>query len=232
MIDWIHLALQPQFHLGWNLFLAIVPLALACLLFRHTQRRGWLWWPLLIVFIVFLPNAAYTLTDIIHFIDEVRFTEPQLPEWTVAYIVIPKYAIFFFLGFQSHVISLIRLGDYLRWIHRRHWVLPAECALNFLCAVGVFWGRYLRLNSWHIVTKPQHLAHQAIQSFISNNFGVLMVARYFIVITVFYYLVKLMDLAIVEFARQRRIKHLFLPPPSPYHPDHVAVSPLESIDPM
>ncbi len=36
MADWIHLALRPHFHLGWNLFLALVPLALAWWLFRHT----------------------------------------------------------------------------------------------------------------------------------------------------------------------------------------------------
>ncbi len=93
MADWIHLALQPHFHLSWNLFLALAPLGLAWWLFRRTERRGWLWWPLLVAFILFLPNAAYTLTDIIHFIDEVRYSEPQLPEWSVAYIVIPKYTL-------------------------------------------------------------------------------------------------------------------------------------------
>ena len=113
MIDWIHFAVQPHFHLGWNLFLALVPLVLAFWLFRRTQRRAWLWWPFLLMWIVFLPNAAYTLTDVIHFIEEVRYEDPRLPEWSVAYVVIPKYALFIFLGFQSHVISLILHGRLL-----------------------------------------------------------------------------------------------------------------------
>lgn len=227
MIDWIRLALKPHFHLGWNLFLALVPLVLALWLFRHTERRGWLWWPLLFVFILFLPNAAYTLTDIIHFIDEVRFSEPELPEWTVAYIVIPKYVLFIFLGFQAHVISLMLFGDYLHWIHRKRWIIPMETALNFLCSIGVFWGRYLRFNSWDIVTGPQRLAAQAIRSFVANNFGTLMIIRYFVIITALYYLVKLIDLAVWDFLRNRRIKHLFVPLPSVHPVEHPALPPLE-----
>jgi uncharacterized membrane protein len=226
MAEWIHRALQPHFHLGWNLFLALIPLGLAWWLFRRTQRRSWLWWPLLVAFILFLPNAAYTLTDIIHFIDEVRYSEPQLPEWSVAYIVIPKYALFVFLGFQSHVISLIRMGDYMRWVHRRKWVVPAELGLNFLCSVGVFWGRYLRLNSWDIVTHPQRVAHRAIVSFVANDYGTLMILRYFVVITVLYYLFKLIDLALLDFYRQRRLKHLFAPEAIP-HSIHPAMPPVE-----
>jgi uncharacterized membrane protein len=227
MIDWIHLALRPQFHLGWNLFLALVPLALACWIFRRTPRRGWLWWPLLVVFIIFLPNAAYVLTDIIHFIDEVRYSEPQLPEWSVAYVVIPKYVLFIFVGFQSHVISLILMGDYMRWIHRKHWVIPAEFGLNFLCSVGVFWGRYLRLNSWDIVTKPQRLGHRAIESLVANNFGIVMILRYFIIITALYYVLKVIDLAVWEYIRQRRLKHVFVPEPTQHPVEHMAMPPVE-----
>jgi uncharacterized membrane protein len=227
MIDWIDLALRPQFHLGWNLFLALVPLVLALWLFRQTAPRSWLWWPLLLLFIVFLPNAAYTLTDVIHFIEEVRYDQPRLPEWTIAYVVIPKYALFFFLGFQSHAISLIRVGNYLHWVHRKAWVIPVELALNFLCAVGIFWGRYLRLNSWHIVTKPQRVAHQVIESFLADNFGVQMVIRYFVIITVLYYVVKLIDLAVWEFVHRRRMKTLLAPEPAVHTVDHTAMPPTE-----
>src|SRR4051794_33903290 len=143
MIDWIRAALQPQFHLGWNLFLALVPLILALWLFRRIDRRSWFWWPAFVAFIVFLPNAAYTLTDIIHFVTEVRQSD-NFPTWSVVYVIIPKYAIFMFLGFQSHVLSLILFGRYLRWVAHKSWVFPAEITANFLCAVGMYWGRYLR----------------------------------------------------------------------------------------
>jgi uncharacterized membrane protein len=84
--------------------------------------------------------------------------------------------------------------------------------------VGVYWGRFLRFNSWEVVTKPQRLAHQAIQSFVANDFGIWMVIRYFVIITVFYYLLKLIDLALWDFVRQRRSKPLIAPEPSVHLP--------------
>ncbi|MGL4883991.1 MAG: DUF1361 domain-containing protein, partial [Waterburya sp.] len=54
----------------WNLFLAFIPLALSFWLFvRRNIKRSLLWWIGLVVFIAFLPNAPYLLTDIIHLID-------------------------------------------------------------------------------------------------------------------------------------------------------------------
>jgi len=201
MADWIRLALYPHFHLAWNLFLALVPLVLALWLFREKQRPGWLWWPVFVVFVVFLPNAAYTLTDIIHFIDEVRNNDPLLPEWTVVYVVVPKYAAFWFIGIQSHTISLILLVRFLRWEGRSSWVVWDELALNFLCAIGVFWGRYLRLNSWDIVTHPQQVAEKALAN-LTSRFSIEHIAWYFITITAAYYLFKFVNLAVWEYWRQ------------------------------
>ena len=57
----------------WNLFLAFIPLGLSFWLFRwQTKSRSLLWWIGLIVFIAFLPNAPYLLTDIIHLIEAIR----------------------------------------------------------------------------------------------------------------------------------------------------------------
>ncbi len=163
----------------------------------------------MIAFIAFLPNAAYTLTDVIHFIDEIRFDEPELPEWTVTYIVIPKYALFMFFGFQSHVVSLILMGNYLRWLGHKTWIFAAELLLNALCAAGVYWGRYLRLNSWEIVTRPQQLARKAIDSLLGDNMGSEAILRYFVFITLLYFLVKFIDIAIWEHWQRRRAQGLF-----------------------
>lgn len=208
ILDSIYAALKPHFHLGWNLFLALVPLVLALGLFRHRERRGLLWWPLFFVFVAFLPNAAYTLTDIIHFVEEVRGTHPVLPTWTVIYLVIPKYALFMFVGFQCHVISLMRVGSYLRWLGHKSWVPVAELALNFLCAIGVFWGRYLRVNSWEIVTQPQRLASTLIHG-MSDELSFARIGWYFIVITLFYWLTKTVNLAVWEYWQKRRLDMRF-----------------------
>lgn len=208
MIDAIRQAIQPHFHLGWNLFLALVPLVLALWLFRRRERRSWFWWPVFLAFVAFLPNAAYTLTDIIHFVSEVQQSD-ELPVWSVVYIIIPKYALFMFIGFQSHVISLILVGVYLRWMGHKKWVFAAETTLNFLCAIGVYWGRYLRFNSWEIVTQPEKIADQILQHLMMDDLGWMVVLRYFVILTGAYYVVKFIDIALWEHWERKRLEGLF-----------------------
>src|SRR5439155_22630333 len=67
-------------HAGWmgfNLALAAVPLVLAVVLFRGRGRRGPIWWAGVGVFAVFLPNAPYVMTDVVHFIYEVMTAPTQ-----------------------------------------------------------------------------------------------------------------------------------------------------------
>ncbi len=202
MLLWIRMSLRTPFDLGSNLFFAAVPFVLSLWLFRHTPRRGWLWWPLFAVFIVFLPNAAYTLTDVIHFVSDVRVNDPQIPTWAVACIVIPKYAAFMFLGFQCHVISLIRVVKYLQWMSRRSWTLAVELLLNFLCSVGVYWGRYIRLSSWDIVVKPDEIVQRTLETLVPNEFAKMVIGVYFVIITTLYFVFKFVDLAIWEHWRR------------------------------
>ncbi len=58
--------------MGWNLLLALVPLALALLLFRGRRERTALWWLGTAAFVAFLPNAPYVMTDVIHLFTDVR----------------------------------------------------------------------------------------------------------------------------------------------------------------
>ena len=214
ILDWIRLSLKPHFHIGWNFFLALVPLILAIGLFRRVPHRKWLWWPGFVLFILFLPNAAYTLTDIVHFIAEVRSDEPELPPWTVVYIVIPKYTLFMFLGFQCHVISLILMGHYLTWTAHRRWILPLELVMNFLCSIGIYWGRYIRLNSWDILTKPESIAQQTLETVFRNEFAHKVIAVYFVVITAMYFVLKAVDLAVWEYWHRHRLAGRFPISPS------------------
>ena len=55
-----------------NLFLAFVPVALAPFVFRHRGERTPLWWTGLALFVLFLPNAPYVITDLVHLDGDVR----------------------------------------------------------------------------------------------------------------------------------------------------------------
>ena len=128
----------------WNLLLAVVPAVFAIVLFRRGSTRNLAWWIGVAVFVLFLPNAPYVLTDAIHLFDQIRATDSDLQ---VIAIVLPVYGGFFLAGFACYVIALRRVRDYvrhdveplggridLRW-------LAVAAALHALCALGIFLGR-------------------------------------------------------------------------------------------
>jgi len=201
--DWetVRRALQPDFGMGWNLLLAILPLALAILLFRPYWRRGLLWWLGVIAFCLFLPNAAYTLTDVIHLVHRIR-REPYIPVWSVALVLIPQYAAFMLIGWQSHVLSIMRCADYLAALGRSRWVVLCELLLNLLASVGVFLGRFQRFNSWDVVNQPERVALATITDFTRRNPLQAVVAT-FGVLCVLYYATKIINRALSEYGQKR-----------------------------
>ena len=130
----------------WNLFLAFIPLVLSFWLFRRrTNDRTVWWWLGWLVFIAFLPNAPYLLTDIIHLI---RGTRAGYATWIIALVFIPLHIAAIISGFEAYVISLINQGHYLK-----------ATGTTTLCAV-VRVGNPYPLCRWHLfrsLSPPQQL---------------------------------------------------------------------------
>ncbi|HJQ06965.1 MAG TPA: DUF1361 domain-containing protein [Nocardioides sp.] len=136
----------------WNTFLAWIPVALAVLLFRRgTSRRGPLWWCGVVVFGLFLPNSPYVVTDLIHVGPTIRRLGPDAPVWTT---VVPVYTLLVVSGFVAYTLALGMAGSYLTRIGRGSWRLPLRFVTHALVAVGIFLGRWPRLNSWEPFTDP------------------------------------------------------------------------------
>ncbi len=190
-LETVRRVLQPDFGMGWNAVLALVPLALAIMLFRPRWRRGILWWLGVVVFCLFLPNSAYTLTDVLHLVHCIR-REPYLPVWSVALVLIPQYALFMLAGWQAHVLSIMRATDYVRDAGHNRLVMPCELALNLLVALGIYFGRFQRFNSWDVVSRPEKLAFAAIDDF-TRQYPLELVGATLGVLCVLYYATKLVD---------------------------------------
>ena len=154
LINWMqvggNLFNQSTNRIIWNLFLAFIPLALSFYLFRSQVRRNIWWWLLLLIFIAFLPNAPYVLTDSIHIIE----LSPQYPKWAIATILIPQYTVFITLGFEAYVVSLSKLDRYLTSYLIPRYRTFIKAIAHSLCIIGVYIGRFERFNSWDFVTKP------------------------------------------------------------------------------
>lgn len=138
------------FWMAWNLTLALVPLLFAAVLFRDGRRPGAAWWVGFVAFVILLPNAPYVLTDVVHFVPDVRGAD----RLSVALAFMGQYGLFFLVGVESYVVSVMLLT---RWLERRGrgWAtVPAEVGIHAVCAAGVYLGRVGRLNSWDIVVRP------------------------------------------------------------------------------
>lgn len=134
--------------LVWNLFLAWVPLVLAGAAYARS-RRGVdpLTAALLVSWLVFFPNAPYLLTDFIH------LTQGPAPLWYDALMLSAFAWTALLLGFSSlYLVQLIlrrAFGVAVSW-------LGVFCSLA-LASVGVYIGRFVRLNSWDVLLRPHHV---------------------------------------------------------------------------
>jgi uncharacterized membrane protein len=200
----VHALTALKQHSGWivwNLFLAFIPLALSVWLFRKQSRsRSVLWWVAFLVFIAFLPNAPYLLTDIIHLIDAIR---DDYSAWVITLVILPPHLLAIVTGFEAYVISLINLGYYLHQNRASKFIIPAELMTHLLCAIGIYLGRFPRLNSWDFVTQPDAVAKVALDNLTSKR-PVLVMAITFGVLTVLYWVMKQVTLGLLLRVRQTR----------------------------
>lgn len=178
----------------WNLFLAFIPLILSFWLFlRHTKKRSLLWWIGAIVFIAFLPNAPYLLTDIIHLIEAIR---AGYSIWITTLVFIPLHLLAILLGWEAYVISLIDQGYYLRKQGARKFIFASELITHALCAIGIFLGRFRRFNSWDLVTQPDVLFTATIEDLTAKK-PVLVIIITWIILTILYWFTKQITLGTI-----------------------------------
>jgi uncharacterized membrane protein len=131
------------FFLVWNLFLAAIPFA-AALLFERSKRVV-TQAVTFVVWLLFLPNAPYIVTDFIHL-----RARPPVPLWFDILLLLSAAGTGLLLGYGS-VMIVQRVVERRRGA-RTGW-LAATVAL-FLSAFGIYLGRFVRFNSWDVVTDP------------------------------------------------------------------------------
>ncbi|MEL7050356.1 MAG: DUF1361 domain-containing protein [Cyanobacteria bacterium J06588_5] len=201
--EWIwsslHAANRSMLFMLWNEFLALIPFVLSLWLFRRkgTSIRRLGWWIGLAVFVAFLPNAPYVLTDIIHI---VKFIREGTPMWTVVLVLVPQYLIFMLIGVEAYVAALVNMGHYLTKQGWSRWVLPAELLLHTLCAIGIYIGRFPRFNSWDLVTVPHKVLLYTIRALLNpESLAVMMITA--LIIAAVYWPMKQMTLAMMLYVR-------------------------------
>ncbi len=128
----------------WNLFLALVPLYFSGLLLKQNSfnYKSFL---LLGLWLLFIPNAPYLITDIFHFEER-----PPVPMW-FDLVLVSSGA---WNGILIFMISLYRIEKFLKLVCNSKIINSLIIILLLLCGYGIYIGRYMRYNSWDVVTKP------------------------------------------------------------------------------
>ncbi|MEM6251830.1 MAG: DUF1361 domain-containing protein [Cyanobacteria bacterium P01_D01_bin.156] len=188
----------------WNSFLALIPLVLSFWLFRGrgSHARPLPWWIGLSIFIAFLPNAPYVLTDIIHLVNDIRNGSSV---WAVALILVPQYVLFIGFGAVAYTISLVNLGRYLGREGKSRWIIPTELTIHALTALGIYLGRFLRFNSWDLVTRPNAVMGDAL-SLLMAKWPLAIMVGTFVILAVLHWCLKQLTLASILYCRTRHLR--------------------------
>ncbi|MEM9264595.1 MAG: DUF1361 domain-containing protein [Cyanobacteria bacterium P01_F01_bin.13] len=194
--------LSTLLQLFWLAGVMVIALGISVWLFKqsHTQKP-WLWWIGLVTFIAFLPNAPYVLTDIIHLI---RGTSAgTIKIWVIAFIFIPVHMAAIILGFEAYVIALLNVNFYLQQRGLQALTGPVEIGIHALCALGIYLGRFIRLNSWDIVVDPSSVLAVTLNTLTSKR-PLAVIFFSFVLLTVLYWIMKQVTLGLklrVHYAR-------------------------------
>lgn len=134
----------------WNLFLAFIPWAISTVLLLSPRLRNIkvLSISLMLCWVAFFPNAPYILTDLVHLQHNL-----SMPFWFDLILILT----FAWTGLLFGFASLRDVAMLCRQKLSMGLVNLMISGFLFLASFGIYIGRYLRWNSWDIVSRPAAL---------------------------------------------------------------------------
>jgi uncharacterized membrane protein len=172
----------------WNLFLAYAPYIVSNYIARVCRSlSNLLLTTLLFAWLLLVPNSFYIITDLFH----LRKQE-VIPLWYDLALIMA----FAWNGLIVGVLSVRQVEKILqsRWRRLNEWLFLVP--LMYLNALGIFIGRYLRFNSWDVVTNPLELIKDVgylLIHPIRNRFDWSMIICFTVLLSIFYLTLKKMS---------------------------------------
>lgn len=139
----------------WNLFLAYIPFLVSSLFIDRPMLidKKFLFIPLALLWLVFIPNTFYMITDLFH------LNEPHaMPLWFDTLLIVS----FSWNGLLLGIISVQQMESVMRIFLGKYTAAIFLYPVFFLNALGVFIGRFLRYNSWDVITDPLGLVKDIV----------------------------------------------------------------------
>lgn len=168
----------------WNLFLAAIPYILAAHILKrrpkgiHLLWKGFLW-------LLFLPNALYIITDLKHFRER-----PPVPEWFDCLLLFSYSTLAILLGLLSFYYMHQAIKSYVSKPLQHVFV----GTISFLAGFGVYLGREERWNSWDLFTNPLDLLSESLSLITKPNvwafslcYGIAFLSMYSLISSLIHY---------------------------------------------
>ncbi|MDV7703874.1 DUF1361 domain-containing protein [Leuconostoc suionicum] len=143
--------------LNWNIFLALLPLDFAIIVNISKRRSIQIIFSLL--WLLFYPNTMYMITDFIH----LQYVGIGLTV-RMQYF---NYAVLAAGVFMGVVLGMLSIELMLKhYFNRRYEILQLVLifGLSLIASVGIYLGRFLRLNSWDVFTQTHRVARLVVSS--------------------------------------------------------------------
>ena len=144
--------------LVWNLFLAFIPFVLSLYLTNQSKLNTFKLLLLSGIWLLFLPNAPYMITDLIH----LRLSETYMVWFDI--LVVVSFAL---CSMMCYLYSIRYMKSILSEHFNPKCVKLFFSVLPFAIAFGVYLGRFMRYNSWDLVHMPFKILLDFIECFIS-----------------------------------------------------------------
>lgn len=140
----------------WNLILAFIPFFISTLLYliRFKLKSDIILFAGVFLWLLFFPNAPYILTDLFHLKQRVG-----IPIWFDLMVILSA-------AWNGLILGLLSLHDIHFIIAKRFTKFLGWCTVVtslILSGFGIYVGRYLRWNSWDLVTHPKALLNDLFE---------------------------------------------------------------------
>lgn len=131
----------------WNLTLAYIPFCITSII-KRVNLKGLGFVLVFMIWLLFLPNASYIITDIFHL-----KKQTNMPVWFDLLLILSfalnGLLLFFLSVYDMHKHLLTIISSKLTWF--------ITISTLLLSGFGIYLGRFLRWNSWDIISNPKLL---------------------------------------------------------------------------
>ncbi|WP_367300951.1 DUF1361 domain-containing protein [Leuconostoc carnosum] len=189
----VHLTPTRFTFLNWNVFLSLLPFDFA-LIVSYTKSRS-----VKILFasfwLLFFPNTMYMMTDFIHL-----YAIGTSLDQATQYFNYAVLATGIFIGVGLGILSLeiITSSVFQQHMHLVYWSVTA--IVSVLSAIGIYLGRYLRLNSWDVFTDIAGVMRNIVlsMSYHMVTFVILFAGAQFALLVIFHYGIRLIQTSRID----------------------------------